>query len=189
MTCSCPLCVEEAAATAAWKKHGGSVASFIKDPPPHVDPFASLEIRWALGMMLRYPDKLQGYDRLDDARREVAEVFSPKRKRGRASAGPFKAVVAELKIELREALMRALRSGERMDAPPLWPKGAGSFEEARAKWKKCPLSPGTAASLWLYEIEYGRGAGPPQEDQLVDLATSLVDSLRQVAQPRRRPRK
>lgn len=184
VSCPCPLCAEEAVATAAWREHRGSLASFIKNPPPHVDPLASAEVRWAIRNMRRLRAELPGFD---CALREIGEVFSPKRGRGHPSEAPYMAVVAEAKLELREALMQALRSGRRMRPPALWPESAGSFAEARAKWKKSRLSPAIVASVWLYEIEGGRGAEPPRGDLLVDRGTALVDGLRKTGR-RRRPR-
>lgn len=191
MTCSCPLCVEEAAATAAWKEHKGSLASFIRNPPPNVDPFASAEVRWAIRNMRRLREELPGFDR---ALREFGEVFSPRRGRGRPNEAPYMAVVAEEKLALREALMRALRSDRPTKKPLLWSRSAGHFKTAWGRWRRFPLSPAGGASVWLYEIENGRGFLPPQDDQtharaLVDRAIALVDSLRKTVRQGRRPRK
>lgn len=185
ISCPCPLCAEEAVATAAWRKHAGSIASFIKEPPVGVDPFASADVRWAIRNMRRLRADLPGFDR---ALREIGEVFSPKRGRGHPTEAPYMAVVAAAKLELRKTLAHALRSDEPTATPPLWPEEAGSFEEALAKWKKSRLSPAIIASVWLYEIEGGRGADVPEGDRLVDRADSFVQALRKMARQRREPK-
>ncbi len=186
--CSCRLCVEEAVATAAWREHKGSLASFVKNPPPHVNPLASLEVQWAIGFMLDYGEQLRGYERLDRLRRELSEVFLPKKDRGRPSE-PYTSTTAALKLERREALMEALKSDDPADTPPLWPTKAGDFEKARRVWKGVPHPPSLVASVWACEIEDERGAEPPQGeefDRLVEVAAARVDSWRKAIRRKRR---
>ena len=118
--------------------------------------------------------------------RAIADALSPKRPdAGRPSDAPIMALYAEKKLALREDLLRSLSLERAPEKPSEWPESAGDFETARERWKGQSFSkyPGTVASVWLYEIEQGRGAVPPTKEKakarsVVKYSRALVDRLK-----------